>query len=34
MEIRQLRTVLAIAETGSLTRASDLLHVVQPARSR
>ena len=34
MEIRQLRTVLAIAETGSLTRAAELLHVVQPALSR
>ncbi len=34
MEIRQLRTVLAIAETGSLTKAAELLHVVQPALSR
>ena len=34
MDIRQLRTVLAIAETGSLTRAAELLHVVQPALSR
>lgn len=34
MDIKQLRTLLAIAETGSLTRASELLHVVQPALSR
>ena len=34
MDIRQLRTVLAIAETGSLTKAAELLHVVQPALSR
>lgn len=34
MNINQLRTVLAIAETGSLTRAAELLHVVQPALSR
>ena len=34
MELRQLRTVLAIAETGSLTKAAELLHVVQPALSR
>jgi len=34
MDIRQLRTTLAIAETGSLTRAAELLHVVQPALSR
>ncbi|MGH8842013.1 MAG: LysR family transcriptional regulator, partial [Advenella sp.] len=34
MDLRQLRTVLAIAETGSLTKAAELLHVVQPALSR
>lgn len=34
MEIRQLRAVLAIADSGSVTKASDLLHVVQPAVSR
>ena len=34
MELRQLRTILAIAETGSLTKAAELLHVVQPALSR
>lgn len=34
MELRQLRAILAIAQTGSVTKASDLLHVVQPAISR
>ncbi|MFJ5483640.1 LysR family transcriptional regulator [Pectobacterium actinidiae] len=34
MELRQLRALLAIAETGSVTKASNLLHVVQPAISR
>lgn len=34
MELRQLRTILAIAETGSLTKAAELLHIVQPALSR
>lgn len=34
MDIRQLRTILAVAETGSLTKAAELLHVVQPALSR
>lgn len=34
MDIRQLRTILAIAETGSLTKAAELLHIVQPALSR
>src|SRR5690606_138311 len=34
MDLRQLRTILAIAETGSLTKAAELLHVVQPALSR
>lgn len=34
MELRQLRAVLAIVESGSVTKASDLLHVVQPAISR
>lgn len=34
MELRQLRAVLAIAETGSVTKAAELLHVVQPALSR
>ncbi len=34
MDLRQLRTILAIAETGSLTKAAELLHIVQPALSR
>jgi LysR family transcriptional regulator, nitrogen assimilation regulatory protein len=34
MDIRQIRTFLAIADTGSVTRAAELLHIVQPAVSR
>lgn len=34
MDLKQLRALLAIAETGSVTRAAQLLHVVQPALSR
>jgi LysR family nitrogen assimilation transcriptional regulator len=34
MDLKQLRTFLTIAETGSVTRASELLHIVQPAVSR
>ncbi|SDV47369.1 LysR family transcriptional regulator [Chitinasiproducens palmae] len=34
MELRQLRAVLAIADTGSVTKAAEQLHVVQPAISR
>lgn len=34
MEIRQLQSLLAIADTGSVTRAAELLHVVQPAVTR
>lgn len=34
MDIKQLRALLAIAETGSVTKASELLNVVQPAVSR
>jgi LysR family nitrogen assimilation transcriptional regulator len=34
MDIRQIRAFLAIADTGSVTRAAELLHVVQPAVSR
>lgn len=34
MEIRLLKTFLAIADEGSITRAADVLHVTQPALSR
>jgi LysR family transcriptional regulator, nitrogen assimilation regulatory protein len=34
LDIKQLRTLLAVAETGSLTGASSLLNIVQPALSR
>lgn len=34
MDLRQIRAFLAIADTGTVTRAAELLHVVQPAISR
>ncbi len=34
MDLKQLRAMQAIAETASVTRAADILHVVQPAISR
>ncbi|GAB3626888.1 LysR family transcriptional regulator [Pandoraea terrae] len=34
MDIKQLRALLTIAETGSVTKAATLLHIVQPAVSR
>ena len=34
MEIRQLQALLAVADAGSVTRAAELLHVVQPAVTR
>jgi len=34
MDLKQLRALLMIAETGSVTRAADMLHIVQPAVSR
>ena len=34
MDLKQLRILLTIAETGSVTRAAETLHTVQPALSR
>jgi len=34
MDIRQLSAFLAVAESGSATRAAEMLHIVQPAVSR
>src|SRR5881409_1864735 len=34
MDLKQLRAVVTVAEFGSVTRAADLLHLVQPAVSR
>jgi len=34
LDLKQLRTLLAIAETGSMTSAAEMLHIVQPAVSR
>lgn len=34
MDLKQIRTLIAIADTGSATRAAELLHLVQPAVSR
>ncbi|MBB6583813.1 LysR family transcriptional regulator [Ralstonia solanacearum] len=34
MDIRQLRALLAVAETGSATKAAEMLRIVQPAVSR
>ena len=34
MEMRQLQALLAVADTGSVTRAAELLHIVQPAVTR
>lgn len=34
MDYKQLRAFLTIAETGNMTRASEMLHLVQPAISR
>lgn len=34
MDLKQLRAFLTVAETGNMTRAADILHLVQPAISR
>src|SRR5262245_16173204 len=34
MDIRQLRAFLTVADTGNVTRAAELLNLVQPAVSR
>ena len=34
MELSQLRTMIHVAELGSLTKAADRLHIAQPALSR
>jgi LysR family transcriptional regulator, nitrogen assimilation regulatory protein len=34
MEIRQIKTFRAVAELGSISKASDVLHIAQPALSR
>ena len=34
MDVKQLRSLVTVAETGSVTRAAELLHLVQPAVTR
>jgi LysR family nitrogen assimilation transcriptional regulator len=34
VDLRQLNALIAVAETGSVTRAAEILHLVQPAVSR
>lgn len=34
MDLKKLRALIAIAETGSVSRAAELLHIVQPAVSK
>ena len=34
MDLKQLRALITVAETGNVTRAAESLHLVQPAVSR
>ena len=34
MDFRQLKTFLTVVDTGNITRAAEILHIVQPAVSR
>ena len=34
MDFKQLRAFLTVADTGNVTRAAEMLHLVQPAVSR
>src|ERR1700722_16897398 len=34
MDVKQLKAVVTVVETGSVTRAAELLHLVQPAVTR
>lgn len=34
MDIRRLKTFLAVCETGSLSRAAERMHISQPALTR
>jgi len=34
MDIRRLHSFIVIADTGSITKAADILHVAQPALSQ
>ena len=34
VDVRQLKALVTVAETGSVTRAAELLHLVQPAVTR
>ncbi|MFI0858581.1 LysR family transcriptional regulator, partial [Streptomyces sp. NPDC021098] len=34
MDVKQLKALITVAEVGSVTRAAELLHLVQPAVTR
>jgi LysR family nitrogen assimilation transcriptional regulator len=34
MDIRRLKSFIVIVDTGSITRAADVLHIAQPALSQ